>query len=473
MLQRIRPQRLADYYRRLSGHPALPYVALLAILLLAVGLRWYAAASWNEARPNSPERLYGDEPQYDNLARSLWQGYGFDWPGRTPLYPLWLAGVYWLSDGSYLAVPYAQILLGLATVYLIFRLGCELFGRAAGLIAALLGAGSYTLIHQSLHVLTEVLYAPALLIVALAMHRAFQRPSLRRFLWLGLWIGVSNLVRPTLVLFPAFVLLLLLVLRREHALRYAGACALAAALTVAPWVIHNYVRHNVFYLMLAPSNAILWQGSPEYYRLLRDEGYTYMRVWGEVIYGPGWQEHDPMSVEGDRWWTQRALRSIAAEPHIYLIYFVEKLGTYWVGDPEADWNGSHVFDYRALRELWFSPRDAKLVMLMRAIPIVALAAALWLRRSWRRLLPVYAILIYCTLLHAATHAEARLSEPLQPLLLVIVAGAFVSACAAGWRDRPGPAGGDGSEDSKERRISADPALRSWWAPRDSNPEPID
>jgi hypothetical protein len=41
------------------------------------------------------------------------------------------------------------------------------------------------------------------------------------------------------------------------------------------------------------------------------------------------------------------------------------------------------------------------------------------------LLPAYAVLAYCTLLHAATHAEARLSDPLQPLLLILIAGAGV------------------------------------------------
>lgn len=67
-----------------------------------------------------------------------------------------------------------------------------------------------------------------------------------------------------------------------------------------------------------------------------------------------------------------------------------------------------------------------MVIIARAVPIVALAAAVVLRHRWRHLLPLYAILVYTTLLHAATHAEARLSEPFQPLLLVLIAGALVA-----------------------------------------------
>jgi hypothetical protein len=33
---------------------------------------------------------------------------------------------------------------------------------------------------------------------------------------------------------------------------------------------------------------------------------------------------------------------------------------------------------------------------------------------------------YFTLLHAMTHAEARLSEPLQPILLILIGGAFMT-----------------------------------------------
>ena len=61
---------------------------------------------------------------------------------------------------------------------------------------------------------------------------------------------------------------------------------------------------------------------------------------------------------------------------------------------------------------------------------MALGAVLALRDRWRQLLPVYALLVYCTLVHAATHAESRLSEPLQPYLTLLVAGA-----AAGSRAR--------------------------------------
>ncbi len=57
----------------------------------------------------------------------------------------------------------------------------------------------------------------------------------------------------------------------------------------------------------------------------------------------------PHSDSLERYWNARALRSIAGEPLIYLRYSLEKLGTYWVRDPHADWADTYVFNYRALR----------------------------------------------------------------------------------------------------------------------------
>jgi len=400
------------------------------VILLGLALRLYAARGWNSHHPDSPQRLIGDEPGYDNLAREMLQGYGFTWPGRVPLYPAWLAGVYWLTGGSYNAVPYVQSLLGAAVIGLTYWLGRKIFDPAAGLLAAFGAAISYILIHQSLHLLSEILYTPVMVIVALTLWEAMRAPAGKRFAWAGFWVGLSALVRPALLFFPLFLIAVLMIVeRRRQALRWGMLYALAAGLAATPWIARNYVRYHALF-PLQTSNAILWQGSPEYYHLVRDQGYTYMQVWTQVLYGPGWEERDPTSVEGDRYWTARALRSIASEPITYAMYTVEKLGTYWVGDPNADWNDTFVFNYAALRQTGFSRRDAILVMAARFLPILALLSSCVLWKQWRVLLPIYTLLAYCTLLHAATHAEARLSEPLQPFLLILITGAAVTLWVA-------------------------------------------
>lgn len=414
-------------------------LSVAAIVCFSLAVRLYFSWDWNAIKPDSPLRLRADEPGYNNLARDLLAGYGFTWPGRVPLYPVWLAGLFTLSGGSFKIVPYAQSLFGAAVVLLTYILARLTFNHRSGLIAALVASVSYILINQSLRLLSEILYTPAILLATIALWHAFRRPQISRFAVAGALIGLCNMIRPTLFLFPCFIAVVIWALYRERrALVYGGALVLAAMLVVAPWMIRNYVRYQAIY-PLATSNAILWQGSPEYFHLIRDKGYTYDDVWNKVIYGPEGEGNDAGSVEGDRYWTQRAIRSIIAEPGLYAYFVLEKFVTYWVGDPSADWAETYVFNYQALLGFGHTPAIAIQYMIARGLILIALPALLIVRKQWRALLPILLMLSYHTLLHGITHAEARLSEPLQPFLLILIAGAGVSVWdtySAGGSRRP-------------------------------------
>jgi hypothetical protein len=406
----------------------------LVFLIVCLGLFVRLHAGWerNQSRPDTPARLSADEPGYDNLARGLLAGEGLTWPGRVPLYPAWVASLHYATGYSYARGIYVQCLVGALAVWLTFVLGRDLIGPAVGMLAALGAAVDVILVHQSVRYLSEILFTPLVLAVAITFGRALSQPTAARFAWTGMWIGIANLVRPTLVAFPLMVVLTVAYMfGARRAVRPAAALLIASTLIVTPWVVRNYLKYQAIY-PLATSNAILWQGSPEYYRLLRHEGYTYLDVWNKVIYGPGNEGNDPGSIEGDRYWTRRALRSIAAEPLVYLRFCLEKAITYWIGDPNADWGDGYPFDYRTLRGWGFSRFATVQWMLARAFPLVALATLLFLRPYWYSLIPVLSIIAYCTLLHAITHAEARLSDPLRPLLLVIFAA---GVCAGFTRGR--------------------------------------
>jgi 4-amino-4-deoxy-L-arabinose transferase-like glycosyltransferase len=393
-----------------------------AIALAGLGLRLVMAWQWNRYSPRGVARLGGDALGYDQLARDLLSGYGFTWPGRVPLYPLWVAGLHAVFGSDYEAFYYAQAVVSLAVVPLTFALGRRVGGDAVGLVAAALAAVSYVLIRHAAVLQSEVLFTPVVLAATIALHDLLEAPSARRGALTGMWIGVANLVRPTLVLFPlAAAALLLLCTGARRGLRLALLCIGTTLLVQAPWMAHN-ARLGRPVLTLATSNGILWQGSPEYYHLTHDEGYSYMRVWNDVLYSHADSAPDPGSVAGEEYWRARALRSIAREPLTYARYAAEKTVTYWIGDHNADWADSFTFDARALLRWGFPRREVVAMVAARSIvPLLALASLLLVWRRWRRLVAPLAVIVYCTLLHAATHAEARLSEPLQPLLLVLIA----------------------------------------------------
>lgn len=401
---------------------------IVPALLVALGLlvRLAAAVAWNADHPNSIARLrYGDEPSYDLHAREILAGNWFESPDRLPLYPLWLAFWHAVTGQNYDAALYAQCGLGAAVVLVTYLLARRVADETSAIIAAGAAAVSPVLVQQGLHFIPEGMFTLVLALAALTLLGAIQQPSAKRFLIAGLCVGIANLIRPTLLFLPIFVAAAVLILARgsRPALRHAGAYVLAAYLVTTPWTIRNYVVYDAF-LPLSTSNATLWIGSPEYHRLIHDRGYTYTRVWDEVIYPGDPSVPYPTSIAGEAYWSERGMRAIRNDPGLYARLVLERLGTYWVGDPVVDWGGGPPLSYGYLRAR-MSAVDAVVRLAERALPLFAVLAVAVLWRRRRELLALYVILAYTTLLHAATVARVRMSDPFRPILLVLVSVAAV------------------------------------------------
>jgi hypothetical protein len=93
-------------------------------------------------------------------------GEGFTWPERVPLYPVWLAGLHVITGYSYARELYVQCFAGALAVWLTFVLAGERFGHVAGLAAALGAAIDIVLVRQSVGLLTEILFTPAVLVAS-------------------------------------------------------------------------------------------------------------------------------------------------------------------------------------------------------------------------------------------------------------------------------------------------------------------
>ncbi|MCO6438246.1 MAG: tetratricopeptide repeat protein [Phycisphaerae bacterium] len=120
---------------------------------------------------------------------------------RPPGYAYFLAGVYALFGHSYLAARLIQMLFGLGTVVVLWRLGRSWLGPPVGLAAAALAATFWPFIYYEaeLHeVSLLVLLAGAILLV---LARQVGRPSVLAGLAAGVLIGLFAIVRPNILLF--------------------------------------------------------------------------------------------------------------------------------------------------------------------------------------------------------------------------------------------------------------------------------
>jgi predicted membrane-bound mannosyltransferase len=402
-------------------------LALSVLMLGALLLRLHAV--WQRI-PEAPEELalhlVGDESGYEEIAYALLQGVFFQSPVRVPVYPMFIAGVYSaLGERSMDKLLYVQAFLGVVSIPLTYILARRFTGVIPALAAAGIVAIDDLLIDQARYMYAEIVYTPLLLLALLALLWALQEPRLSRFAVAGASMALVTLCRPTSALLPLVLPLLLpWGWDLKQKLGVCIAFGLAMAAVIAPWTYHNWRTFHRF-LPLSISGGALWQGSPEFYHL-RERQRNMQDIWANELNPQRNGGHDPHTIEGDRYFTQRGLQSIRAEPMLYAIYSLKKAGHLWVG-----WGYWEMYDWH-MRRSWFSypPLKVLRILVARQLPVVALAALgfLAIRGRIRPLVPFIAIGAYFTLVHSITWAEMRYSEPLHSVLAIIV----VTAASEGF-----------------------------------------
>jgi 4-amino-4-deoxy-L-arabinose transferase-like glycosyltransferase len=229
-------------------------LSALLILLLSLLLR----AAWITAFPADPIGPV-DAEGYHLIARNVLAGHGFSmmWEApfcptalRTPLYPLFLAGVYRILGAEPVRAVLVQLLLEVLSTALVIQAGTLLGGRRTGALAGLLYA-----CNGSTQRYTGVLFAETLLLTGMAaaltatLH-ALQRPTLKWGALSGALWGLALLIKPNVQFLALAVGALLLATglrqacrsgtRKRYSAHVAGFITLLL-LALLPWLIRNQV----------------------------------------------------------------------------------------------------------------------------------------------------------------------------------------------------------------------------------------
>ena len=224
------------------------------ILLLALAVRAGFVVSF-------PDPL--EETRYRPIAVNILEGNGFSSdpsaPYRpseaaAPAYPLFIAALYAVFGRSVNALTVSQALLDLATCLLVAFVSFSLAPERLKNSAALWALTIYGIFAWPAFVWVARVYAETLTIffttVAIALCAVALRTGARYWFGAGLACGLAILTRPdSVLLLVAIVLFLLIQLARERQRRFASsllAFCLAVGLTLAPWVVRNYVSLSKF-----------------------------------------------------------------------------------------------------------------------------------------------------------------------------------------------------------------------------------
>ncbi|MFC1476044.1 tetratricopeptide repeat protein [Candidatus Zixiibacteriota bacterium] len=242
------------------------YVFEIGLLVLAFGIRWIYLSQVS----NSP---FFYEPTLDagfhlNWARSILQGnfLGTDVFFRAPLYPYLLALFDAIAGGDLFVVRIIQHLIGIVSVWGVYRLARTVGSESAAKIAGLAAAVYTTTIYFESELLLDFLLIPWMLGTFYGMHRFRQSGNYRWAFLAGLAVGLFAITRPNILLcWPVFAFA---IWRWSHADsgagRRAGNIALLAVgtlLAVLPVTVRNAAVGDDFVLISSQGGINFYIGN--------------------------------------------------------------------------------------------------------------------------------------------------------------------------------------------------------------------
>ncbi|MBN2390784.1 MAG: glycosyltransferase family 39 protein [Anaerolineae bacterium] len=189
--------------------PHNPQLVTVGILLLALLVR----AAWLMCFPSTPIAPV-DAEGFHLLAVNVLAGRGFaiGWEApfcptavRTPLYPLFVAGIYAIVGQDPVRVLPLQMLLEVLTTALVIRLGRDLGGKRIGVWAGVLYALNGTTQRYTGYLLSETLLLPLLTAALRMTTRYLRHPSAKKAACTGLLWGLALLTKPNVQFLALFV----------------------------------------------------------------------------------------------------------------------------------------------------------------------------------------------------------------------------------------------------------------------------
>ncbi len=442
-------ERLSDWLRTLPERHGRKTLILLALILaLGFGLRAY--------RVVEPLATPGDDAQaYYALSKALYEEgtYGgpefrdaSDWSPGAPL--LYAAAFYATGGPREGTARIVEMLLGLATIVVVYLLGRRINCRPAGLLAALGVAVYPPFIHSTGALFSEpvaMFTLPAAVLLFLNAQGSPAAPGRGDYggiMWMyalsGFFFGLTALARPEYLLVGvAFVVLAAVRVGVERGWRPAagGAALLAAAMLVPiiPWTVHNIVTLDRAVPISTGGGKALYVGT-----LLPADG-EYQRAKALLVRRYRGRDLEPGSEALDQVEPAPLFDRVAARyPDLPRDQALGKVGK----ENFYDYLGEDPVGYAAMtvRKVWrmwsggvgeaMNATAGRVVQVLIVLLGLGGMAVLAARRRWWELVAMATPIVLVTLVGAATLAASRRNEVLMTLVFPLAGVTLARAGAA-------------------------------------------
>ncbi|MBN1464529.1 glycosyltransferase family 39 protein, partial [candidate division KSB1 bacterium] len=392
---------------------------LLLILLLSFALRLTFIVM---LKPNG--FYFSDTRHYDSAALSLLSGDGFgDKYNRSPVYPVFMALIYAVFGHSFVAVRFAETVLGVLLVWLIYQIARKAFDDRVALLSASLAA-----FFPHFVILTGLLYSTNLFTFWLACSIYFliksEESAAQKYLLLsGMSAGLATLTIPAMFFILPFWLLWLM-LRTQRSARFNfGKTLIFSAVVLAvltPWTVRNFQKYDRLTLVRpVPHTAFPTLDDLEAQRKKIANGFEDTTEYLKV--NPNGTDDDKMG---------RIIGKYIKHPVQALTYMLSEMGHFWALYPDRLDTPSQEYqkkilaqDHRMVRikgMLWDAAVVGSIIVMAPVFifSLIGLFTACPLNRKKMLLLISIAAVAFG---YSLVYAEVRYRIPIEPYVLMFMA----------------------------------------------------
>jgi competence protein ComGC len=340
----------------IQNHRELCWLSIAAAGILCLKLAFMLLAIPHLKDQIDPLYGIGHADNYYALAKNVSHGLGLRFQPdtaltlmREPGYPYFLAVFVHEFEDYNRAAIIANMVLTALTAFVIFQLTRMLTPVPwVAVIAPILYMAHPGVLLAELRSGVEILFIFLLLIFLLLLRVALAGQSTAAYIYAGIMLGLTSLVRSTALLFPTFLVLHTLLFKRDwssillSALRtmLVLACAL---LVMTPWIVRNYALVGKFVPTASVQGIALQVGnylctheggtksfedldheaSDVRNNMAREQGYRFKAYYYQYFYDPHDEVRFNSALGAD------VLRQYAHSPSIFLKCASENVFNFW------------------------------------------------------------------------------------------------------------------------------------------------
>jgi 4-amino-4-deoxy-L-arabinose transferase-like glycosyltransferase len=327
-------------------------LTIIYIFGLLVRLIAFVVLSWNR----------GPHYEYYQIAEFIVQGNGYwwDWEGwvspqptalMPPIYTYFLAVFISSFSNPVRIIYFAQCLLNALGIIPSYFLGKQLVDKKTGIMAASLYAFFPEMVVMPAKFISEALFLPCIILAfyffIFLKARLLIRRSYKSFFWLGVFMGLTTLIKTTGSLVTLAFLLSLLLIKERRKLAWLSIIFLMTGFIVAtsPWNIRNLLVMKKPLIFTSNFGFNLWRGNHPWGS---GTGYLDQKRFSEAELPQEYLDYlekgrPKVEIEMDEFFLDEAIRFIKQNPSRYIKLVLKRMFYFLTIDPTHPLTGNFFY----------------------------------------------------------------------------------------------------------------------------------